>query len=297
MATVLDRIHDAVQLLAEVSDTPRADAEFLMAHLLGVPRSRLPLHYGEDADVPEFQIFVERRLACEPIPYILGEWEFFSIPIKTRAPVLVPRPETEHLVEVVLEELRGKRLRSRTETAPQGPEIGAPPRILELCTGTGCVAVAIAKTFPGAQVVATDISDDALALANENAGMHGLKSQISNLKGDLFDALGEGIGPFNVICANPPYVEDDAFPGLSASIRLYEDPRALVAGPDGLDVIRRIVAGAPRYLVDGGLLALEIGEGQYDAARPLLEAAGFRDVQARNDLAGIQRIVLGRKQA
>ena len=283
MPTVRDRIREAVQLLTEVSDTPRADAEFLMAHVLGVPRSRLALHFEDEADAPEFRVLVERRMAYEPIPYILGEWEFYSIPIKTRRPVLVPRPETEHLVEVVLEGLRGR-------------EADRVPRILELCTGTGCIAIAIAKNLPSAHIVATDNSDEALVLAGENVEMQHLESQISILKGDLFGALRGDEGPFDAICANPPYVEEGAFPGLSPSIRLYEDPHALVAGADGLDAVRRIVADAPRYLADGGLLALEIGEGQYVAAQQLFEGAGFRGVQARNDLAGIQRIVLVRKQ-
>lgn len=293
MYTVRDRIDEAVRLLAETSDTPRADAEFLMAHLLGVPRARLALHFNDVFDAPDYRIFVERRLACEPVPYILGEWEFFSIPLKTRAPVLVPRPETEHLVEVVLEWAGQAQARDRAR--PVGPAGQCAPRLLDLCTGTGCVAIALAKNLPNATVVATDIADEALALARENVELHQLSSRIAVRAGDLFDALDANDDPFDAICANPPYVEDGAFPGLSPAIRLYEDPRALVAGADGLDVVRRIVAEAPAHLVLGGLFAMEIGEAQYDAVRELMEYAGFDDVCARNDLAGIRRIASGRR--
>lgn len=279
MVTVQDRIDEAVQLLAEVSDTPRADAEFMMAHLLKVPRSKLPLCFDDEFDAPEFQIFVERRLACEPVPYILGEWEFFSLPIKTRAPVLVPRPETEHLVEVVLHW-------AQDNTAP---------RILDLCTGSGCVALALAMNLRHASVTATDVSDDALTLAAENINFHKLDQRVALRKGDLFDAIGDKRVEFDVICANPPYVEDGEFPGLSPTIRLYEDPCALVAGDDGLDVIRRIVEEAPKFLAKGGLLALEIGERQYDAVAALMDASGFRNVRAQNDLAGIRRVAYGTK--
>lgn len=279
MVTVQDRIEEAVHLLAEVSDTPRADAEFMMAHLLKVPRSKLAFCFGDEFDAPEFQIFVERRLACEPVPYILGEWEFFSLPLKTRAPVLVPRPETEHLVEVVLHW-------AQNNTAP---------RILDLCTGSGCVALSLAMNLRHARVTATDISEDALALAAENIDLHNLAQRVALLKGDLFDAVAAEQGKFDVICANPPYVEDGEFRGLSPTIRLYEDPHALIAGDDGLDVIRRVVHEAPRYLDKGGLLALEIGERQYDAVAALMHHAGFQDVRAQDDLAGIKRIAYATK--
>jgi release factor glutamine methyltransferase len=292
MFTVRDRIDEAVQLLAGSSDTPRADAEFLMAHLLGVPRSRLAMYFGDVVEVPEYRIFVERRLACEPVPYILGEWEFFSVPIKTRAPVLVPRPETEHLVEVVLGWTAGAASRSgtRTNTNEHRHSSGGSPRVLELCTGTGCVAIAIAKNLARASVVATDVASEALVLTGENVELHNLGARIALRRGDLFAALLPEDGPFDIICANPPYVEDDVFPGLSPSIRLYEDPRALLAGADGLDIIRRIIANAPAHLVPGGLLALEIGDSQYGSVASLLESTGFRDIAARNDLAGIRRI-------
>lgn len=292
MLTVRDRIEEAVQVLADCSETPRADAEFMMAHLLGVSRAKLRMYLDEIVEVPEFRIYVERRLAFEPVPYILGEWEFFSVPIKTRPPVLVPRPETEHLVEVVLEWAGRPETRSHTHEHRLADTGG--PRILELCTGTGCVAIALAKNLPDASIIATDISGDAIALADENMKIHQLGSRIMLRQGDLFAAIERADGPCDVICANPPYVEDSAFHGLSPSIRLYEDPHALVGGEDGLDVIRRIIGDAQEHLAPGGLLALEIGEGQYDAVAALLESMGYRNIAARRDLAGIPRVVYAR---
>lgn len=278
MSTVRDRIDEAVRLLAEVSDTPRADAEFLMAHALGVSRAQLAAHLHRPADVPEYRIMVERRLACEPVPYILGEWEFYSVPLKTRAPVLVPRPETEHLVESALDVIAHERAQRKSF------------RVLDLCTGSGCVAVAIALNAPDAHVIATDISDDAVLLAEENVVMHRLTDRVIIRRGDLFDALHNGDAPFDILVANPPYVEEPQYPRLSATIRLYEDPAALVAGPDGLDVIRRIIARARDILRDDGFLALEIGEAQYDAVSSLMRDAGYCDIGVRCDLAGIRRI-------
>jgi len=290
MSSVRDRIEDAVQLLTGVSDTPRADAEFLMAHLLGIPRARLTMYLDEHPDIPEYRVFVERRLAYEPIPYILGEWEFFSIPIKTRAPILVPRPETEHLVEVVT----GGRASLRATSSSASPRASSQFRILELCTGTGCVSIALALNLPKASITATDMSDEALALADENIRMHALEQRITLRKGDLFDALRDSDGSFDIICANPPYVEDSAFPGLSPSIRLYEDPLALLAGADGLDIIRGIIDKAQSHLVPRGMLALEIGDGQYEAVHELMRRACYSDIAAREDLAGIQRVIHAR---
>ncbi|GMU93563.1 MAG: release factor glutamine methyltransferase [Candidatus Hydrogenedentota bacterium] len=277
MVTVRDRIDEAVRLLADVSDTPRADAEILMAHAAGVPRRRLPQFYGETFDFPLFQVYLERRLAYEPIPYIIGEWEFYSIPLHVRPPALVPRPETEHLVETVLEFVGDQSA-----------------RVLDIGTGSGCVAVAIAVNAPATEITATDINPMAVELARENAVLNGVADRISVLQSDLFQALSPGRPLYDVICSNPPYVEEDAFSCLSPTIRLYEDPNALIAGVDGLDVIRRLIAEAPPFLVPGGLLAFEIGLGQDGLVRILLEEAKFDDIRVKPDLAGISRIVSAR---
>lgn len=267
---------EAARQLDTVTETPRLDAEILLAHALGCSRAQLLARLREDGEAPGFEVLIARRLNYEPIAYIVGEWEFFSMSFLCRAPVLVPRPETEHLVEVALEHL-GK--------------TAGPASVLDLCTGTGCAAIAIAKNAPGCRVTATDISPDALTLARENAARH--RVRVDFHAGDLFSALPEAAPPFDVIVANPPYVEESDWPGLSPVIRMHEDPRALLAGPDGMEIIRRIVAEASAWLKPGGLLALETGERQSDPVRALFATTGFTHIAARNDLAGIPRIIYG----
>lgn len=274
--TLAKLLTEATRRLDTVTETPRLDAEILLAHALGYTRAQLLARLREIRDVSGFEPLISRRLAYEPIAYILGEWEFFSMSFLCRAPVLVPRPETEHLVEVALEHL---------------VKTTGPPTVLDLCTGTGCVAIAIAKNAPHAQVTATDLSTDALALTRENATRHGVT--IDLFQGDLFSALPTETPPFDLIVANPPYVEESDWPGLSPVIRIHEDPRALLAGPDGLDAIRRIITDAPAWLKPGGMLALEISERQSETVRTLFKTAGFTGIATRNDLAGIPRILYG----
>ncbi len=262
--------------LDAVTETPRLDAELLLAHALGISRARLLSMLREPAEASGFEELLARRLDHEPLAYIFGEWEFFSLAFTTRAPMLVPRPETEHLVEVALEFLGG--------------EAGGEARLLDVCTGSGCVAVAIAKNALDRQVTATDIGADAVALAKENVARHGLEIDVR--QGDLFAALPEDIAkPFDAIVANPPYVEDGEWDTLSPVIRKHEDPNALLAGADGLAFIRRIIAEAPSHLRPGGLLAMEVGETQAETVLALLAEAGFRDGGFRRDLAGIPRVV------
>ena len=265
----------AAHELAHVTETPRLDAEILLAHALCLPRAALLARLRDRAVAPGFEALVQRRAAAEPLAYILGEWEFQSLPFEVVQPLLVPRPETEHLVEAV----------AGFSGTGQG-------RVLEIGTGTGCVAIAIAYAAPRCRVVATDINPLAIETAARNAGRHGVADRVAFRQGDLFEALGEDDGPFDVVCSNPPYVEDDAWPELSPTIRLYEDPKALLAGKDGLDVVRRIARGALACLKPGGLLALEIGTGQRAAVEGLLEQHGYAEVQFRQDLAGLDRIAL-----
>jgi release factor glutamine methyltransferase len=167
--------------------------------------------------------------------------------------------------------------------------------VLEIGVGTGCVSLAIANHAPKATIVATDINPAALDLATRNAEAHGLDGRIEFRQGDLFDVHPALARDFDVICSNPPYIEDEAWPGLSETIRRYEDPRALLAGAEGLDVIRRLVNEALDYLVSGGLLAFEMGQGQSARVLGLLDEAGYVGVDVRNDLAGIPRIATARK--
>jgi len=267
------RLHLAEQQLASITETPRLDAEILLAHALGLSRAALLARLRDRIPVSGFDDLLARRLNCEPIAYILGVWEFFSIEFRVRPPILVPRPETEHLVEVALEYLN---------------ERPGAARVLDLGTGTGCVALAIARNAPRCTVYATDINSAALELARENAKTFEIPLELRH--GDLFAALEADTAPFDAIVSNPPYVEEGDWPKLSPVIRRHEDPRALLAGPDGLDVIRRIIAGAPAFLRPGGLLAFEIGERHRDPVGTLLEPAGYHEIGFRNDLSGIPRV-------
>lgn len=281
--TLAEKLAAAARKLEPVTDTPRLDAEILLAAALRISRAQLMARLKERADAPSFEEYLARRMNYEPLAYILGEWEFFSMPFEVQPPLLVPRPETEHLVEAVLD---------YATVAAATAKPGAPPplRILELGTGTGCVAVAVAANAPAVSITATDLNPLALEVASRNARRHKVAARIEFRQGDLFQALKPTGGAFDAICSNPPYIEDAAWPELSPVIRLHEDPDALLAGPDGLDIIRRIVHETPNHLVKGGLLAFEIGMGQQKAVENLLKQGSYQNIRFRNDLAGIPRI-------
>jgi len=272
--TIAERLREAAAALGDLSDTPRLDAEILLAHALGVSRARLLADLNEPFVCPAFAPLLARRMNHEPIAYILGEWEFFSMRLEVRPPLLVPRPETEHLVECALEHIRQREL--------------VAPSILDLCTGTGCIAAALARNGRGARLTAVDIHPIALEVAARNAARYGL--DITVVESDLYAAL-DPAAPFDIIVSNPPYVPDAQWKNLSPVITKHEDPRALRAGAGGLDLLRPLIAQAPDYLRAGGLLAVEIGEEQGEAVSALFLQAGFRDISVLKDLAGHDRIV------
>lgn len=260
-------------------ESPRLDAELIVAHALGIDRMKVILDAMRplsDAELAMLRELVKRRRAHEPIAYLRGFREFYGRVFKVDKRVLVPRPETELLVDTALARTR---------------HVSLAMRQLDLCTGSGCVAITMARQRPTAQVTATDLSADALALARENAQRLGAYN-VAFAQGDLYAAVPEH-ARFDVITANPPYIPSADIPTLQADVRGFEPHMALDGGEDGLAFVRRILEGARAHLVPGGALAMEIGAGQGEAVVALFEAAGFTDVRADRDLARIERVVSG----
>ena len=257
------------------AERARPDAETLLLHLTGQNQAWLLAH-GEDEFAMEmlgpYADLVRRRFQGEPIQYIVGECEFYGLPFKVTRHVLIPRPETEHLVEKALE-LAGRFTH---------------PRIVDVGTGSGAIAVALAHKLSDAEITATDLSQAALTIARDNARRNRLDGRIRFLQGDLLAPIvGE---PFDGVVSNPPYVSTIDRESLSVEVREYEPELALFAGEDGLDVYRGLIPAAYRVLVRGGFIVLEIGYGQAEGIENLLEANGFRSIEFTSDLQGIPRV-------
>ncbi len=253
------------------------DAQVLLAHVVGRERSWLVAHRDDAltrAEADAFAALVARRRAGEPVAYLVGQREFWGLMLTVTPAVLVPRPETETLVELVLDRLPDDR----------------PVRVLDLGTGSGAIALAIASERSRAEVVAVDVSTAALAVARGNADALGLR-HVTFRESDWYADV--GAAPFDVIVSNPPYVAAGD-PHLAQDDLRHEPRGALVAGVDGLGALRTIVAGAPARLVPGGALVVEHGYDQAEAVQGLLRAAGFDNVVGRRDLAGIVRVAAGR---
>jgi release factor glutamine methyltransferase len=259
-------------------DRAKRDAESLLLHLIGKNKAWLMVH-GEDdfagCSAIRYAGLLERRRKGEPIQYITGETEFYGLPLLVTRDVLIPRPETEFLVEKTLE------FAAAFEH----------PRIIDIGTGSGAIPIAFAHNLPHAQITATDISAAALSLAEENAKRH--RVAIRFLQGDLLAPVaGE---QFDIIVSNPPYVPESDRGSLSVEVRDHEPALALFAGDDGLSIYRRLIPQAFASLSHGGFIALEIGSGQQPAIDSLLIEAGFSDVQFTPDLQGIPRVAAARR--
>ena len=258
-------------------ETGRLDAECLLAHALGTERLRLYVDFEKPVAADErarFRELVRRRAEDRvPVAHLLGEKEFWSLPLRVSGDVLVPRPDTETLVQAALDRL---------------PDPEAELRILDLGTGSGAVALALAQERPKAFVTAVDCSPAALGLAADNAERLGLGARLRFLEGDLFAPVaGER---FDAVVSNPPYVAEGARAELPPELA-HEPPAALFAGPDGTACLRRIVAAAPVHLLPGGLLALELDPQQADTVKGWLAEAGFEETRTHRDLAGRIRAI------
>jgi release factor glutamine methyltransferase len=267
----------AAQLAGRPEASPRLEAEALLAACLERPRSYLfawPERTLSTDQWQGFQALLRRRLDGEPVAYLLGEREFWSLRLEVGPDALIPRPETELLVELALERL---------------PAVPA-ARVLELGTGSGAIAAALASERQNWRITASDASGAALALAERNFTRLGL-ANVRPLHGDWYAALPAG-ERFDLILSNPPYVTEDD-PHLKQGDLLWEPRNALVAGADGLDAIRLIGAKAPEHLIPGGWLLIEHGWDQGPAVRTVLRGAGLRQVTSKRDLAGLERVSLG----
>jgi len=257
--------------------SPKLDAEYLLAHVLGVPRLELYLDHDralEPAQVDSLRELVRRRGRREPLAYVLGSWSFYGLELHCDARALVPRPETEILVERCLALLEGS----------------AAPAIVDVGTGTGSIALALAARLPEASVTAIDLSPDALALAAENAALNGLADRVELLQGDLLAPVAGR--RFDLIASNPPYVAEGE--AVDSEVSGYEPAMAVFAEDGGRAVHERLAADAQGALRPGGYLVVEVAEGQAPWLAELLAGGGYEEIEVTRDLRGIERVVTAR---
>ena len=260
---------------------PRLEAEVLLAHLLGIDRMGLYLNYDRPLKEEErtaYREMIQRRTGGEPIAYIIGHREFWSLRFAVSPECLIPRPETEHLVE---------------ETVRIGKGLQPPARVLEIGHGCGAVAIALAKELEGTEIVATDISTGAHALAQGNAEAHGVAGRIRFILEDLYPP---GEGPFTLICSNPPYIPTEEILHLAPEVKDYEPLTALDGGEDGMRFFREIAREAPAFLMEGGWLLLEMGKGQAPQVTAILQEVGFSHIDLTQDHAGVPRVIRAQRQ-
>lgn len=284
--TISGALEHGTRLLKEQQDrvprsrSPRLDAEVLLAHVLECTRTQLYARGTDlldEAAASRYEALLERRRAGQPVAHLVGWKEFYGRRFEVTPDVLIPRPETEFLAEAGLQLLE--------RTAPGRPDV------LDLCTGSGAVAVTLALEMPQARVWATDLSREALAVAARNVEAHKVGERVHLAWGDLFAALEPR--RFDLIVANPPYVGTERGPAPEEAVVLHEPSMALFAGPDGMEILRRLIAEAPDWLVEGGCLALEVAAGQSEGVEALMQERGFRDTGLVCDLQGLPRVVMG----
>lgn len=270
-------------------DSPRLSAELLLAHVLSSPRIKLYTDYEralDDAQLAAYRALVQRAAEHEPIAYLTGKAHFFNLEFEVTRDVLIPRPDSETIVENVLQFVRHQ---SGFES----------PRVIDLCTGSGCIAAAIAHHLKSSEIVATDISSAAVEVARRNVNKLGLADRVQVEQGDLFEPLAKRIDalPFQLLVANPPYIATPKLAELDRSVRDFEPIGALDGGPDGLAIHRRILAEAPPRLAPGGRIFLEIAYDQGTLARDM--ACGFDafdDVKILRDYGGRDRVLAARRR-
>jgi release factor glutamine methyltransferase len=318
--TVLALIKKSAAFFEEKGiDEARRSAECLLAHALGQKRLQLFLRFDQpvaEDELARFRDLVRRRLKNEPVQYLVGSTEFYGLEFTVSPAVLIPRPETEHLVEAVIDRCREGNISreeniaregnmSDDEALPRQGQLPANARILDIGTGSGIIAVTLAAQLSEVQVTAIDISEAALEIARENAVRNNVADRCAILRQDIMsadldaaggsDATGSSVpfgGPFDIVVSNPPYIAQQEISTLQPEIREYEPVEALTDGGDGLGFYRRITALLPRLLVPGGLLAVEIGFGQSADVTTIFNNAGLTRIEVIKDYSGIERVVL-----
>lgn len=287
--TVGETLKNAADQLSEKKTrTPLLDAEVLLCAVLKLDRLYLYIQRNRQLTEKEQEVFesmLTKRLEGMPVQYILGHQEFMGLDFYVEEGVLIPRPDTEILVETVLDWVKEKGL-SKTDVPPW--------TIVDLGTGSGAITVSLAKYIPNSTLYSVDISQRALAVGEKNAVHNGVREQIAFLEGDLFQPLEEKAlqGKIDILVSNPPYIPRRDIQGLQVEVAGYEPALALDGGEDGLDFYRRIAAEGPRFLRQGGFMALEVGHDQAEAVMTLMKERGsYGHIQKHKDLAGIERVV------
>jgi release factor glutamine methyltransferase len=278
MLTLLEIIKKTTEFFtAKGIESPRLNAELLIGHALGLQRMQLYLQFERPLTEPELEKLrplVRRRGQREPLQYIVGETEFHGLRLKVDRRALIPRPETELLVEMAVAAC-----------------LTPPARVLDLGTGSGAIALALAKAFPAAFVTAVDLSEDALALARENVAAIDLAAHITLMASNWFERLPSD-ARYELIVANPPYLTDDELENAAPEVRAHEPQRALAAAENGLADLRIIISGAPHFLTPSGVLVLETGIAQHAELLAAARSAGFVRTESRPDLTGRDRFIL-----
>jgi release factor glutamine methyltransferase len=288
MVTLIDAINTAAAELTAVGiSDARLDAEVLLRHALGRDRAWLLAHIRDDVGQDQRAVFdqlVRRRTKREPLQHIIGTQEFWGLAFHVTPDVLIPRPETELIIESSLALIKDR---------------SAPQRIIDLCTGSGCIVVSLAKELSRAQLFATDASSDALIIARQNAREHGVADRIRFFEGDLLEPLDELDirGKVDIIVSNPPYVSAGELSTLQAEVRDFEPEIALIAGPTGTEMHQRIISDATAYLNRHGALIMEMGAGQAEMLARMIRANGqYEQHSILKDLAGIERVIVATRK-
>jgi release factor glutamine methyltransferase len=262
-------------------------AELLLLHVLGRDRTWLYAHPEEQVssvDTERYFVLIARRANGEPTQHLTGKQEFWGLEFEVTPDVLIPRPETEHVIEVALDRLAVRELRAGRKQTLTGEGL----QIADIGTGSGCIAIALAKELPGVTIYATDISFTALAVAQRNAKRHNLAEMVRFLEGNLLD----GIPPLlDLIVSNPPYVGRREAETLMREVRDHEPEIALYGGEEGYELYADLITQAVAHLKPGGILVLELGHNSLPAVQPLLDAPSWTNVGVTNDLAGIPRVI------